>query len=104
VDKYSQLVQELEQVPHVQGIVPSDLVALPANIGALLRNMMRQGPLTASALAFQLKVTVEQANYLGNQLIAKGYLLSDPTDAEGGYLYRVFYARMRKQNMPSQLL
>lgn len=84
--------------------MPTDILALPENLGVLLRKLMREGPMTAAALATHLDVTVKQANHLGDHLVAKGYLLVDTSNAEGTHLYRVFYGRMRKHNIPSQFL
>jgi hypothetical protein len=49
-------------------------------------------------------VTVAEANQLADRLIAKGYLVLDPSNEADGPRYRVLYARMRKQNIPCQLL
>lgn len=104
MDNYSRLLQESEQVPQVQGIVPTDMLELPDNLAAFLRMLMRKGPMSAATLATHLDVTEDKAKHLGDRLVTKGYLLVDASNEEEGHLYRIFYARMRKQNIPSQLL
>jgi DNA-binding MarR family transcriptional regulator len=104
LDTYNRLLQEVDEIPPIAGISPSDIFDLPETLALLLRHLMRQGTMTAHDLAAHLEVTVQQANDLGEQLVAKGYLLCDTSNAEDGQTYCVLFARMRKRNIPSQLL
>lgn len=102
-EKYESLLQEIQELPQVEGVIPTSVLEMPQGIALLLRTMMRQGSMTVNELAAVLEVSVSQADYLGEQLVAKGYLTSDTNNSEGGQVYRVFYARMRKRNIPSEL-
>jgi hypothetical protein len=102
-DKHESLLQEVQELPQVEGVIPTSILELPESVALLLRTMMRQGSMTVDELAAYLEVSVSQADHLGEQLVAKGYLVSDTNNSEGGQIYRVFYARMRKRNIPSEL-
>ena len=103
VDKYNSLLQELNEIPQVEGVVPTSILELPESVGLLLRTLMRQGSMTVHELAAFFEVTENQANELGELLVAKGYLMYDANNADEGQVYRVFYARMRNRNIPSFL-
>jgi predicted transcriptional regulator len=102
-DKYESLLQEVQELPHVEGVIPTNILGLPDSIAFLLRTMMRQGSMTVDELATFLEVSTSQADHLGEQLVARGYLVSETNNSEGGQIYRVFTARMRKRNIPSEL-
>jgi hypothetical protein len=102
-DKYESLLQEVNGLPQVEGVLPAGILELPDSVATLLRTIMRQGSMTVNELANFLEVGVSQADHLGEQLVAKGYLVSDTNNSEGGQVYRMFYARMRKRNIPSEL-
>jgi hypothetical protein len=102
-DKYESLLQEVNGLPQAEGVIPTSILELPDRIALLLRTIMRQGSMTVDELAAFLEVSLSQADQLGEQLVAKGYLVSDTNNSEGGQVYRVFYARMRKRNIPSEL-
>jgi hypothetical protein len=102
-DKYESLLQEVQGLDHVDGVIPTALLELPESIALLIREMMRQGSMTVDELAAFLELSVSQADDLGEALVAKGYLVSDTTNAREGQVYRVFYARVRKRNLPPEL-
>src|SRR5262245_53947678 len=102
-DKYKSLLQDVQGLEQVEGVIPTAILELPEGIALLLRAMMRQGPMTVDELAVFLELSVSQADDVGEALVAKGYLVSDTTNAREGQVYRVFYARTRKHNLPSEL-
>jgi len=102
-DKYESLLEDVQGLEQVEGVLPTALLELPASIAQLLRTMMRHGPMTVDELATFLELSVSEADEVGEALVAKGYLVSDSTNAREGQLYRVFYARTRKHNLPAEL-
>jgi predicted ArsR family transcriptional regulator len=98
----------LQQFPQVEGIIPTDILGLPEPFDVLLRTLMRQGSMTVDQLAAQLDLPPHQAQQLGDGLVTKGYLRVEEPESEEesgqGRIYRVYYARMRKHNIPSDLL
>jgi len=102
-DKYESLLQDVQGLEEVEGVIPTAMLDLPESITLLLRAMMRQGSMTVDEMATFLELSVSQADDLGEALVAKGYLVSDTANAREGQVYRVFYARVRKRNLPSEL-
>jgi hypothetical protein len=104
VDRYQILDQELESIPHVDGVIPTDILALPGPFDVLLRNLMRKGSMTVEQLASELDLTVEQAHSLGEHFVAKGYLRAENEEEGGEQVYRVYFARMRRHDIPNELV
>jgi hypothetical protein len=117
VDRYEELRRTLENLPPVKGITPVDIIGIPAPIDQLLRTLIRKNAMTVQQVAEYLELTVDQARHVGDHLAHKGYLVAETPDsqeadpgqdtdappAEHDQVYRIYYARMRRQNIPSQL-
>lgn len=103
VDIYETLLREVQDLPQTEGVSPTSILELPDSVAHLLRTLMRQGSMSVHELALLLEVTDAQADSVGEQLVEKGYLLSETSSSEGGHIYRVYFARMRKRNIPSEL-
>jgi len=99
-EKYQLLYQELEKLPKVDGIAPVDILGLPQPLATFLRSLMRKGPMSPEQIAVQLDLTKELAQVLADQLVTKGYLRTEEGEEK---LYLVYFARMRKHNVPSDL-
>lgn len=76
---------------------------LPEPFDKILQRLIRQGSMTTNELAELLEMTPSQAQHLGEDLVAKGYLRTEEHESEGGVIFRVYLARMRKQNIPLDL-
>ncbi len=93
----------------MDGITPTDILALPEPFDKFLRLLMRQGSMTIEQIAVQLGLTDEQAQSLADIFVSKGYLRTEAIASEEeeesgtGTVYRVYLARMRKQNIPIDL-
>ena len=98
---FADLQQQLAQLQPVKGIAPVDVLSLPGWLAAVVRKMMRGG-MPLSALAGELGLPLDQARQVGDVLVEKGYLTSAGA-ASDGVTYRVYFARMRGQNIAGNL-
>lgn len=103
MDRFDSLHHEIEDLTPVEGTTPLGVASLPEPFNKVLQRMIRQGPMTADELAEALDLTPQQAQHVGEHLVSKGYLRTEEKEAEGGTVFRVFLARMRKQNIPLDL-
>ena len=103
MDKYQVMYQELQEIPSVDGIAPTDVLSLPEHFERLLRTLMRKGSMTVEEVANELDLPVNQAQNLGDVLIEKGYLRAEGGGPDTGPVYRVYFARVRKRNIPAGL-
>lgn len=98
------LRQQLENIPFIQGISPVDVLALPNSIGKIIRKMTRENCLTIEQIADELDLGLDEAKDIADLLVDKGYLKSETQQKDADSpLYRVYYARMRKRNIPLDL-
>ena len=98
---FADLEQQLAQLQPVKGIAPVDVLSLPDSLAAVVRKMLRGG-MTLSALADELGVSLEQARQVGDALVEKGYLTTEGAENDG-VTYKVYFARMRRQNIAVDL-
>ena len=100
---YEDLHHEISDLTPVDGTTPLGVAMLPEPLNKALQKLIRQGTMSAEELAEVLELTPEQARHLGEHLAAKGYLRIEDKEDEGGIVFRVYLARMRKQNIPLDL-
>jgi hypothetical protein len=98
---FADLQRQLAELAPVKGIAPVDILQLPAAVTPAVRRMMRHG-LTLAELAQELELSLDEAHQVGDLLVEKGFLTSQQGDS-GGVTYRVYFARMRGQNITVDL-
>ncbi len=103
MERFEDLHHDIADLTPVEGTTPLGVAALPAPLDRVLQRMIRQGAMSVEELAEALELSVDKAQHLGEDLVAKGYLRTEDKEDEGGTLFRVYLARMRKQNIPLDL-
>ncbi len=103
MDRYERMYQEIQEMPNVEGISPTDILLLPKDFEPLMRTLMRKGSMTVEDFAHQLELPLDHAQNLGDLFVEKGYLRTEVTGTDSELVYRVYLARMRKHNIPSSL-
>ena len=99
---FADLQRQLAELAPVKGIAPVDILQLPAAITPAVRQMMRHG-LTLAELAQELDLCLDQARQVGDLLVDKGFLTSQQQGDSGDTIYKVYFARMRGQNIAIDL-
>ena len=99
---FADLKRQLADLAPVKGIAPVDILQLPAAITPAVRKMMRHG-LTLAELAQELDLSSDQARQVGDMLVEKGFLSSQLQGDSGDPIYKVYFARMRGQNIAVDL-
>ncbi len=103
MDRLESLHDEIAHLQPVEGTTPLGVAELPEPINKILQRMIRQGAMAVDELAAALELPVEDAQHVGEHLVAKGYLRTEEQAGEGGTVFRVYLARMRKQNISLDL-
>jgi hypothetical protein len=103
MDRLESLHNEISDLQPVEGTTPLGVAALPEPLNKVLQRMIRQGAMSAEELAAELDLPPEDAQHIGEHLVTKGYLRTEEQAGEGGTVFRVYLARMRKQNIPLDL-
>jgi hypothetical protein len=98
---FEDLEQQLAHLQSVKGIAPVEVLGLPDALAAVVRKMMRGG-MTLSVLAGELGLPLDQARQVGDVMVEKGYLTCEGAESEG-ITYKVYFARMRRQNIAVDL-
>jgi hypothetical protein len=99
---FADLQRQLAELAPVKGIAPVDILQLPTAITPAVRKMMRHG-LTLAELAQEVDLSLDQARQVGDLLVDKGFLTSQQQGDSGDTIYRVYFARMRGQNIAVDL-
>ena len=99
---FADLERQLADLAPVKGIAPVDILQLPAAITPAVRKMMRHG-MTLAELAQELDLSADQARQVGDMLVEKGFLTSQLQGDSGDTIYKVYFARMRGQNIAVDL-
>lgn len=97
------LYDEIEQLENVDGISATTLLDLPEEIAPILRKIARQKAMDLNQFAVELQLSREDAVMIGDLLTQKGYLYAEQLDEEQGKVYCIYFARMRKRNLPFDL-
>lgn len=100
MDRLESLHNEIADLQPVEGITPLGVAELPEPLNKVLQRMIRQGAMSVDDLAAALEMPVQDAQHVGEHLVTKGYLRTEEQAGEGGTVFRVYLARMRKQNIP----
>ena len=79
-----------------------DILDLPGEVTPAVRKMMRRG-LTLAELSAELDLPPEQARQVGELLVEKGYLTSQHGAETDDPVYKVYFTRMRGQNIAIDL-
>ena len=103
MDRYQLLHNEIAQLEPVEGTTPLGVASLPEPLNKVLQRMIRQGTMSAEELAEALELPSQDAQHLGEHLASKGYLRIEEQQDEGGTIFRVYLARMRRQSIPLDL-
>ena len=99
---FADLQRQLAGLASVKGITPVDILQLPDSLTPAVRKMMRHG-LTLAELADELDLPLDQARRVGDVLVEKGFLTSHQQGDGGDVIYRVYFTRMRGQNIAVDL-
>jgi len=99
---FADLQRQLAELAPVKGIAPVDILQLPAAITPAVRKMMRHG-LTLAELAQELDLSLDRARQVGDLLVDKGFLTSQQQGDRDDTIYKVYFARMRGQNIAIDL-
>ena len=102
-DTFDALWQAVKGLPPVTGIGPTEILALPQPLAALVRVLVSSGGLPLDKFAAELAVEAEQARRLAEVLIQKGYLADEPREPAGPSFYRACLARTRRRSVPPDL-
>jgi hypothetical protein len=103
MDRYESLHHEIAEFDTVEGTTPLAVAMLPEPFDKVLQRLIRQGAMSVQELAEALNLTPDEAQHLGEHLVAKGYLRTEEKEGESGVFFRVYLARMRRQNIPLDL-
>jgi septum site-determining protein MinD len=100
---FARLWEAAAQLKPVAGLMPLDLLAVPAPLGGFFRQLMRTNGASLPQMAAALRCDPDQARQVGEVMVEKGYLKpGDPTPA-GQPTYRVRLAAMRPRKIPLDL-
>ncbi len=100
---FDALWQAVTRLKPVEGVLPMDVLDMPAPLGGTLRKFIRTGSMSLAELAADLELNQNQAREVGDVLVQKGYLNAEEHAQGGSVTYRVYLARMRKRNIPLDL-
>ena len=100
MDRLERLHNEIADLQPVEGTTPLGVAELPEPLNKVLQRMIRQGAMSVDDLAAALEMPVQDAQHVGEHLVTKGYLRTEEQAGEGGTVFRVYLARMGKQNIP----
>jgi hypothetical protein len=104
LDTFDSLKQALERCEQKeQGVMASDIAALPETLCAALNKIMRQTSIPLSELRAELNLELEPARQLANLLIEKGFLKLAARQLEGDPAYEVRLARKRGGTTPLKI-
>ncbi|MFZ2358672.1 MAG: hypothetical protein WA040_04950 [Anaerolineae bacterium] len=103
MDQFENLHHEISELETVEGTTPLGVAMLPEPLNKVLQRLIRQGAMTIEELADAMETTPEEAQHVGEHLASKGYLRVEEKEGEGGIIFRVYLARMRRQNIPLDL-
>ncbi len=103
MDRFENLHHDISELETVEGTTPLGVAMLPEPLNKVLQRLIREGAMSAGDLAAAMDLTPAEAQHVGEHLAAKGYLRIEEKEGEGGILFRVYLARMRRQNIPLDL-
>ena len=104
MNTFASLLQEANQLQQVKSVGPADLITLSNSLAGLMRTAMRQGPLGVGDLARELRLPPEEANQIGQVLVAKGFLIAEHQPADGSVIFRANLGRTRSRTVSPDLI
>lgn len=99
---FEALQQELAGLTKMDGVTVVEIMALPEPLAATLRKMMKES-LSLAALTAEIQLPVDETRQIMEILIEKGYVKTEDQSDQGGQVYKVYFARTRKQKLPANL-
>jgi hypothetical protein len=99
---FGTLQQELAGLAKVDGTTLVDILDLPAPLDAALRKLMKAA-LPLDALANEVQLPVSETRQLMDILVEKGFVKTEDQPGWGGQVYKIYFARMRKHQLPAGL-
>jgi hypothetical protein len=97
---FTQLWQEIAQLPQRDGISPADLLGLSEPLSLALRHMLQEGTMSLSRFAQELRLDPVQSGQLAQLLESKGYIIMVVPPSAGDAVYRVNLSRLRGRTVP----
>jgi septum site-determining protein MinD len=102
-DHFARLREAAAQLKPVAGLLPMDLLAVPAPLGGFFRQLIRSGSAPLPHIAAALRCDLDQARQVSDVLVEKGYLRPGDPAADGQMTYRVRLAASRPRKIPLDL-
>jgi predicted ArsR family transcriptional regulator len=99
---FESLQQTLAQLDRVEGVTVVDIMKLPSPLDVVLKRMLKEA-LSLSTLAAELQLSAEQTRQVMDLLIEKGFVKAEDQSDHGGEVYKIYFARTRKLNLPDLL-
>src|SRR3989304_874297 len=99
---FEALRQELAGLAETEGVTLVDILQLPAPLDAAIRKLLKEA-LTLDQLADEIQLPVSETRQLLDILVDKGLLKTEQQASRGGQVYKVYFARIRKHNLPAGL-
>jgi predicted transcriptional regulator len=99
---YEALQQELAGLAKVEGVTVVDIMKLPAPLDVALKKMLKES-LSLDALSTEIQLSVDETHEVVDLLIEKGFVKTEEQSDQGGQMYKVYLARVRKHNLPANL-
>jgi hypothetical protein len=99
---FGALQQELAGLARVDGVTLVDILGLPTPLDAALRKLLKEA-LSLDSLADEIQLPVSETRQLMDSLVEKGFVKTEEQSSRGGQVYKVYFARIRKHNLPAGL-
>jgi predicted ArsR family transcriptional regulator len=84
------------------GVTLVDILELPAPLDAALKKLLKE-VLPLDSLANEIQLPVSETRQLMDILAEKGFVKTEEQPSRGGQVYKIYFARMRKRNLPAGL-
>ena len=99
---FETLEAQLAGLDSVKGITPVDILLLPEALRPVMRKMLRRA-IKLPELAGDLLLPEAKAQQVADILVQKGFLLAQSEGDRAEVVYKVYFARMRAHDVPSEL-
>jgi predicted transcriptional regulator len=88
----------------VKGVSALDILNLPDEIGQLIRILSNEKTMALAEIAQHFDLPESKTEEIMKVLVERGYMqVVNPETPQDQLRYRVYYARMRKRNIPLDL-
>ena len=102
MDDSERVIQEVSEIPDVDGATMARILELPEPLRSTLKDMVRGRLLTVDEVCERLCVREEAAKQVVDMLVAKGYIQAT-TSGEDEAVYCVVLAPIRGRSIPADL-